>query len=98
MKPHLLLPLFLLPLSLSAQLILRVATWPANTPEPIEIYAAGSFNGWAAGEASYQLSDAENDTWELRLDLAPGTYEYKLTRGSWSTVEGDAAGQCRRVC
>ncbi len=87
--------IFFFPLTLSAQLTLRVVNWPANTPEPVDIYAAGSFNDWAEGNAEYQLSAGENNTWELSLDLAPGTYEYKFTRGSWSTVEGDAAGQFR---
>ncbi|THH35597.1 alpha/beta hydrolase [Neolewinella litorea] len=81
--------------TLSAQLILRISELPATTPDPVTLYVAGSFNGWTPGNADYQMMQNADGKWELRLDLAADTYEYKITRGDWATVEGTAQGNNR---
>ncbi|NJB84355.1 metallo-beta-lactamase class B [Lewinella marina] len=81
--------------TLSAQLILRISELPASTPDPVTLYVAGNFNGWAPGNADYQMKQNADGKWELRLDLAAATYEYKITRGDWATVEGTAQGNNR---
>jgi len=51
------------------------------------IYLAGSFNGWNPQDKNYhfQKNDAGNYFFEAKL--ANGLYEFKITRGSWATVE-----------
>lgn len=98
--PNLRLNIFLnfflfLPLGLWAQLIIQVNSLPETTPNDSEIYAAGSFNNWDPGATDYILTEVSEGVYELSLDIAAGTYEFKFTRGSWATVEGTAQGTYR---
>jgi metallo-beta-lactamase class B len=83
--------LLMLPGRVPAQLTLQVTAIPANTPTGSTIYVAGNFNSWDPGHTDYQLSETEG-LFSITLELAAGQYEYKFTRGSWATVEGNAQG------
>ena len=64
-----------------------------NTPANDPIYVAGDFQGWNPGDPAYQLTyDSTNMYYWIDLNLAPGSIEYKFTRGSWATVEGNEFG------
>lgn len=90
-----LLTVLLLPLAGVAQLTMQITDIPANTPDGEDIYVAGNFNGWAPGDDSYILTETSPGLWEITLDIAPGLLEFKFTRGSWPTVEGNASGGYR---
>ena len=77
--------------TLTAQLTLEITAIPGTTPTGATLYAAGSFNAWQPGEADYQFTE-DNGMYTLTIDPSPGTLEFKFTRGSWPTVEGNAAG------
>jgi len=94
-SPLYLLGLLLAPLALSAQLVLQVGSLPNSTPAGSTIFAAGSFNTWAAGDAAYSLTNNGQGGRQLSLNISPGTYEFKFTRGSWASVEGTAQGGFR---
>ena len=76
-----------------AQLTLRIeitAIPAAHNTE--DIFVAGNFNNWNAGDTNYILRK-ENDKLVLDIkDLPLGTYQFKFTRGSWSTVEATEKG------
>lgn len=76
-----------------AQLTLRIeitATPASHKGE--SIYAAGNFNNWNAGDTNY-IFKQENDKLVLLInDLPLGTYQFKFTRGSWSTAEATDNG------
>ncbi len=58
-----------------------------RAPGAQNAFVAGSFNNWnASGQA---MVDPDGDgTWEARVTLAPGTYEYKFViDGNWITDE-----------
>lgn len=75
---------------------MQVNTVPANTPTDATIYVAGSFNGWSAGDTAYALTqEAGEGVYTITLEPAVGDLEFKFTRGSWQTVEGDASGGFR---
>lgn len=62
-------------------------TIPADTPPDEPLYLAGSFNSWHPADPTYQLSrsaDLATGAWVFTLGLK---LEYKVTRGSWQTVE-----------
>ena len=64
----------------------EVETVPVNfswcPPMPETVFIAGAFNDW--NPCSHQLTCSETGEWEITLDLAPGTYEYKLIiDGEW---------------
>ncbi len=78
--------------SLQAQLTIHVSAVPSNTPSGDTIFIAGNFNDWNPGLTSYALTPEGNGAYAITISPAPGTLEYKFTRGSWSTVEGNANG------
>jgi predicted alpha/beta superfamily hydrolase len=82
-------------LILQAQLTMVVDQIPANTPAGATIYLAGSFNEWNPGNTEFALTiDAEG---QYLITLAPplGSIQFKFTRGSWATVEGNENGGFR---
>ena len=91
------LPLFLLFFSLPsfAQLTFHITKIPNNTPPDAIIYIAGGFNAWNPEDAQMQFVQAEDGTYSLTKDLTAGLLEFKITRGSWPTVEGNENGAFR---
>lgn len=79
---------------LCAQITLQVTSIPANSPQNAQVYVAGSFNNWNPGDTTYWLT-LKNGSYWISLPLGSGTVEFKFTRGSWATVEGNANGQFR---
>jgi predicted alpha/beta superfamily hydrolase len=74
------------------QLTFRLTSIPADTPEGDNIYVAGNFNGWNAGSSDYILTEVSDGILEYTFSPNPGLLEYKFTRGSWETVEGNNTG------
>lgn len=96
MKSHRLISLLLLlwiPIaSILAQLTIKVTDVPDNTPATASIYIAGTVNNWDPGNANYILTNNNDGAYEITLNIPAGTIEFKFTRGSWPTVEGNANG------
>ncbi len=68
-------------------------TLVAKTPGKYDsVFVAGNFNGWQPGALNTLLKDA-GVTKTIALDLTENVYEFKLTRGSWRTVETSASGE-----
>jgi predicted alpha/beta superfamily hydrolase len=57
------------------------------------VYVAGNFNTWNTHDNKYQFGSIKDDEQFLDINLPPGKYEYKLTRGDWSKVETTAEGK-----
>jgi hypothetical protein len=77
---------------LTAQVTLKVVDWPNNTPANATIYFASSINNWNPGSSSYTLQDTGQGAYEITIPEGVGSVQYKFTRGSWATVEGNATG------
>lgn len=78
-------------LSASAQLTLIVEQIPLNTPTNADIFVAGNFNNWNPGDPSFKLRKDET-RYLTDLNIATGNIQFKFTRGSWATVEGNKNG------
>ncbi len=78
--------------ALFAQVTLKITSLPSNTPANATIYLAGSVNTWNAGDPNYTLQSDGLGNWQIVIPQGIGTVEYKFTRGSWPTVEGNATG------
>jgi len=57
------------------------------------LFIASDFNNWDASNAAFELQKQDNDTWQLSKSLYKGTYNFKVTRGSWQKVECTADGK-----
>jgi predicted alpha/beta superfamily hydrolase len=68
---------------------LVVAGVPDHTPADATLSVAGSFNAWNPASDAHRLTRQPDGTWTTVL--APGSVgarvEFKLTRGSWASVE-----------
>jgi len=67
---------------------------PEATPDDATIFIAGNFHHERAWKANgVRLERNENGEYQGKLELVRGTrFEFKITRGSWATVEKDSAG------
>ncbi|MBN8674205.1 MAG: alpha/beta hydrolase [Chitinophagales bacterium] len=71
---------------------IKIIGLPKYHSESNDIYAAGSFNGWNPQNAQYKFQQDDQGNYVLNLQLNPGSYEYKITRGGWDKVECKAQG------
>ncbi|RMG72676.1 MAG: helix-turn-helix domain-containing protein [Bacteroidetes bacterium] len=82
-------------LPLPAQVTIIVDDIPANTPHDATLFLVGDFNDWNPGDAAYRFSRLPDSTYQITLMGAPDSFDYKVTRGNWSSVEGRPNGQAR---
>ncbi len=80
--------------SVFGQVTFIVDQIPSNTPASDTIYIAGSFQGWNPASSSHKLVDQGNGVYAITLQVS-GSIQYKYTRGSWASVEGNSAGTYR---
>ncbi len=59
------------------------------TPINDNIYLAGTFNSWSPNDTRFKF---DKQTYKLSFSLPVGSYQYKLTRGSWDTTETNQDG------
>ncbi|QMV43932.1 carbohydrate binding domain-containing protein [Cohnella cholangitidis] len=68
-------------------------TVPSSTPANGPVYLTGSFNSWNAADSAYQLTKGTDGVYSITLSLPAGTaVQYKLTRGTWASVEANSNG------
>lgn len=71
-------------------------TVPEGTPAEDTIYLGGSLpalGSWQADGLALGLSEGGAPLWIGEAALPPGAFEFKVTRGSWETVEKGANGE-----
>ncbi len=87
----------LLALSSTAQhkLQINISRLPAYHPTGSVLYLAGSFNGWNPKDENFRLTRSAGGLYTLTMNLPQGKHEFKITRGSWETVECKAGGASR---
>jgi len=59
----------------------------------VHFFLAGNFNGWNPADTLWRLSPDSSGSFQLIKMMSPGNYQFKVTRGSWQTVECDASGK-----
>jgi predicted alpha/beta superfamily hydrolase len=75
-----------------SQVTLRITSIPGNTPPGSTIHIAGNLNNWNAGDSNYVMQPDGLGVYQITIPQGTGLVEYKFTRGSWPTVEGNATG------
>jgi predicted alpha/beta superfamily hydrolase len=75
-------------------LIVCLKSIPENTPSNARLYLAGNFNNWQVADEAFRFEWGENDMPEVKIPRGNfPNLAFKVNRGSWQTVEGDAWGQ-----
>jgi predicted alpha/beta superfamily hydrolase len=59
----------------------------------LHLFLAGDFNGWNPGDKNFELLQNSDGSYLLLKTLPKGVYNFKITRGSWQTVECTALGK-----
>lgn len=76
-----------------AQITIVIDKVPANTPQNDTLHIVGSFNEWKPDDKIYQLQKQKDGTYTITLPKHFNNFQYKITRGSWQSVEGDINGK-----
>jgi predicted alpha/beta superfamily hydrolase len=58
-----------------------------------DLYLAGDFNNWNPADKAWQLQSGQSGNYQLIKNLPKGSYSFKVTKGSWETVECGANGK-----
>ncbi len=75
-----------------AAMTLHIAAVPQLTPLWDTLYAAGNFNNWEENDPDFMFIP-DGSGWSVTISGSENmALEFKITRGSWSSVEGDALG------
>ena len=83
---------FLFILTTNAQVTLRITSLPANTPNNSTVYLAGSINNWNEANPQFIMQPDGLGVLQITIPEGNGQVSYKFTRGSWTSVEGNANG------
>jgi len=75
------------------QAVFLLDSLPAKTSATDTVFMATSLNGWNPHDLMYAFSPDSLGTRILQLPSVVDTFEYKLCRGSWKTVEVSADGR-----
>lgn len=78
---------------IAANGVIVITDIPANTPADAKLFLASDFNGWSPDNLNYAFQKAPNGHWYYQLINTPPHFVFKITRGSWPTVESDSIGQ-----
>lgn len=76
---------------LNAQVVFIIDSFPAKTRHDDTIFMASELNGWNPHDIKMAFSLQER-CYVLEIPQALDTFEYKLSRGSWQTVEVSSDG------
>ncbi len=82
-------------LNAAQSLTLKLYQVPENTAAQDRIYAAGTFNQWNPADPNAVFQRDEQGVLSLTLSLPDSQKQlaFKVTRGSWATVERDDEGR-----
>ena len=78
-----------------AQLKVTFKTGKLQAPKvsDLHLFLAGDFNGWNPGAKSFELLQNSDGSYLLLKILPKGIYNFKITRGTWQTVECTSLGK-----
>jgi predicted alpha/beta superfamily hydrolase len=56
------------------------------------LYLAGDFNNWSAADITWKMQLDGTGRYQLTKTMQKGNYSFKITKGTWESVECNAAG------
>lgn len=73
----------------------HVQAVPATTPFEDNLYLSGTFNDWNPSDPKYAFVRNKDGSFSLSFNHTYDTMECKITRGTWSSSEGDQQGKIK---
>ena len=83
---------FLITINLSAQITFHLKSFPDHTPLEDTIYLAGNFNNWNPKDPDLAVLLKNSSDRSITIYPKVGKVEYKFTRGTWQSNEGNSRG------
>ncbi|MEE4256554.1 MAG: hypothetical protein V2I47_05930 [Bacteroidales bacterium] len=81
-----------LSIPLGGEVTIWVIKYPKNTPADAELYLAGNFNNWDPGNSDWKFNRTTEGFYFIAIPRQGNMLEFKITRGSWNSVEVDKNG------
>jgi hypothetical protein len=81
-----------LPYSLDRDVTVILSELPAQTPPEDKLFLAGNFNGFDPNRAKFRFEKNIQGQYVLNIPREHHNMEFKVTRGSWKTIEVDRYG------
>lgn len=75
-----------------AQLRIEVVGNPVLSTSSSSLYLASDLNNWSPGDPNFRFQKDASGVYFLQLPKTPERFEFKITQGNWTMVEGDSAG------
>lgn len=79
-------------MALQAQVTIEINSAFSLTPLTDTLFLTGDFNNWNEHDQTYAFSRTGINTFELTFTPSIGALNYKITRGTWASVESNANG------
>ncbi|MBS1533264.1 MAG: alpha/beta hydrolase [Bacteroidetes bacterium] len=79
-------------LSGQVKVIFKTTKIPASKDADIHLFLAGDFNGWNPADNASEMLPDNAGGYSVTKSLPAGSYNFKITRGSWEKVESTATG------
>jgi predicted alpha/beta superfamily hydrolase len=73
------------------KIVFIIGNIPPSKAPAGHFFLAGNFNNWNPADKAWELQPAQPGSYRLSTTLPKGVYSFKVTKGSWQTVECDAA-------
>lgn len=71
----------------------KIAGIKTSKVSKLHLFLAGDFNSWNPTDTSWEMQADSPGYYHLSKAIPRGIYNFKITRGSWQTVEGTADGK-----
>jgi AraC-like DNA-binding protein len=75
-----------------AQLRIEVVGVPPLLTPSSSLYLASDLNNWSPGDPNYRFRKDTSGVYYIDIPNNPARFEFKITQGNWTMVEGDSAG------
>jgi hypothetical protein len=81
-----------LPSSFDKDVTIILSELPPQTPAEDKLYLAGNFNGWDPNKLRFRFEKMIDGRYILNIPRENHSMEFKVTRGSWKTIEVNPDG------
>jgi AraC-like DNA-binding protein/uncharacterized membrane protein len=74
------------------QLRIEILEAPALVSASSSLYLASDLNNWSPGDPDYKFKKSASGSYYIDIPVVPDRFQYKITQGNWTMVEGDSTG------